>query len=161
MKRIPLTRGLVALVDDEDYPRLAAFRWYANRRPHGIFYATRMIEKKIRYMHHDVIGKASGLHVDHLNGNALDNRKANLRFATPSQNSANRRKSAACTSRYKGVNKEKQKWQARIGVYGKRIFLGLFDHEEDAARAYDRAALLHFGPFARLNFPSPAARGRL
>jgi len=93
--------------------------------------------------------------VDHINGNGLDNRKANLRLATRRQNQFNRRQRCdAVLSKYKGVTfrKKTNKWLVRIGYCGRRINLGLFDNETDAAKAYDEAAKELFGEFAALNF---------
>lgn len=107
-----------------------------------------------------------GLHVDHINGNPLDNRRENLRMATPMQNAANAHKKAGCSSIYKGVSfhSTKRKWEARLnltvtpgrkGQRGKaiRLFLGQFDIEVDAALCYDQVAREWYGPYARLNFP--------
>ncbi len=103
-----------------------------------------------------VEGKAPlGLLVDHRNTDLLDNRRANLRLATHSQNSCNSRRDKSNTlSRYRGVSfsKRKQKWFAAIRANGKKMWLGYFDSEEDAARAYDAAASKYHKEFARLNF---------
>jgi len=94
--------------------------------------------------------------VDHINHNGLDNRKANLRFATPQQNTWNRRCLSRCKgTKYIGVSWDKQsrKWRVRILVDGKSRFLGYFEDEKEAAKAFDRAAKEHRGEFAFLNFP--------
>jgi hypothetical protein len=95
--------------------------------------------------------------IDHINNNGLDNRKANLRHATPAQKARNRRKTAAKTSsKYKGVSYHagQRKWCASIHVNGQSEYLGLFQNEIDAAKAYDAAAKKHHKEFAVLNFPS-------
>jgi hypothetical protein len=98
----------------------------------------------------------SELLVDHRNRNSLDNRRANLRWATASQNSYNREKtSSKSSSKYRGVtfNKRRNKWYARIKVNRKTIFLGSYTDEQNAAKAYDLAALMYYHEFAHLNFP--------
>ena len=94
--------------------------------------------------------------IDHRDGNGLNNRHTNLRPATDSQNQANKRKPKnGVTPSFKGVfwHGRDMKWAARIRVNGKRKYLGYFHSEVEAARAYDAVALLHFGEFAKLNFP--------
>jgi hypothetical protein len=99
-----------------------------------------------------------GLLVDHRNTNGLDNRRSNLRLATYSQNNCNKAKRKNTSSRYVGVcfNKQLKRWGAYIKPQGKKIFLGYFDNEIDAAHAYDAAARKYHGEFARLNFPEEA-----
>jgi len=91
-------------------------------------------------------------HIDHENRNKLDNRKVNLRWATFTQNFANKEKTTG-KSHYKGVcwDERRQKWRATIKVHGEQIWLGYFLVEEDAAHAYNNAALEYFGEFARIN----------
>lgn len=151
-REIPLTQGLVAIVDDEDFAALSQFKWRA--RPAGMTaYAVRSeypSNKTIR-MHRQIIGCDGS--VDHINGDGLDNRRCNLREATHQQNMRNRRKTPGCSSRHKGVYwmKSKQKWYARIKGNGANRGLGLFSNEDDAARAYNTAAKAEFGVFAKLN----------
>lgn len=159
MREIPLTQGMVAIVDDEDYAKLIEHKWCAQRaKTQGIvyYYAVRTArdEHECRYtefMHHVIMGR---IRVDHKNRDGLDNRRENLRVANQAQNNANRRKYHGIrSSKYKGVTKENARWRARIKSPEKRIHLGFFDTEEEAAKAYDRAAKKLFGEFALLNFP--------
>jgi hypothetical protein len=159
--RIPLTQGKFAIVDPEDYDRLAKYKWHLSRSPTGS-YAARWQRcrpggprKKI-WMHREVIDVPKHMLCDHKNGNGLDNRRANLRPATVSQNLCNRRKTKAKTrSIYKGLEWDKiqRKWKVRIQHDGRRIYIGSFSNEIDAAKAYDIKATAIFGQFACLNFP--------
>lgn len=162
MRLIPVGPRHVALVDDEDFARLSTFSWalakgYARRRWHvsGRRYA--------EPMHRTILGDRPGLFPDHVNGDKLDNRRCNLRWATNQQNRFNtpvRRGKASCP--YKGVtvqscramvNPYRRPWCARIKVDGRLIRLGCFETAEEAARAYDQSAVAHYGEFARTNFP--------
>ena len=93
--------------------------------------------------------------IDHINGDTLDNRKANLRFATVAQNAQNRNKVKGCSSKYLGVtyHKRDERWQTQVRHNGKRHYVGLYLTEEEAARAYDIKAKELHKEFARLNFP--------
>lgn len=105
------------------------------------------------YLHRLILGAKKGERVDHINGNGLDNRRENLRFATASGNGANSRTYRNNTSGYKGVHWEHRrgKWYANLTHQGKTIFIGRFDLPEDAARAYDAKAVEIHGEFARTN----------
>src|SRR5690606_6128392 len=153
---------LVALIDEADAAMALARKWYAGRSGRT-FYAQRT----------DLAADGSRLtvrlhtfltgwrYVDHINGNGLDNRRANLREAEHRQNLMNQRRPRHNTSGFKGVtlNKRTGKWEAQILPQGRHIRLGSFEDPEEAARAYDAAALLHFGEFARPNSPTPADIG--
>lgn len=158
MKKIPLTQGKVALVDDEDYERVVQYKWNAHyHKPSGNWYARRTIDGLGRQisMHRFIMSAPAGSKVDHIDRDGLNNQRSNLRFATTAQNGANRAKGRnQTTSRYKGVHwyATVGKWKATIVVAQRTIFLGHFELEEDAAKAYDEAAIAHFGEFARTNF---------
>lgn len=153
---IPLTQGKFAIVDAEYYSYLTQHKWHFDGR-----YAVRMqflgrINGKKKFkknrMHRTIIQASPGMEVDHINGNGLDNRKSNLRFCSRQQNTHNQKHQKGRASKYKGVNKRKNKWQARIQLPNKkRICLGAFYDEADAAKAYNEAALKYFGEFSRLN----------
>ena len=148
---IPLTQGKFALVDEADAEWILGMgSWHATWG-NCTWYARGAACGRPRVFMHALIAGTPG--PDHVNGNGLDNRRANLREATQSQNSANRELSSSNTSGYKGVSWSRgtRKWVAQIGVNGRRIYLGLFADPAEGARAYNRAALEHFGEFARLN----------
>jgi hypothetical protein len=151
-REIALSRGMVALVDDADYERaVGEGSWVA--APNGrTIYAMRRVGSTTHLMHSFLTGMSL---VDHRNGNGLDNRRANLRETTHAQNMANKRLYKNSTSGFKGVTQRKRdgRWQAQIQCDKKHYHLGYFDTAEQAARAYDAAASLHFGEFARPNFP--------
>lgn len=162
-RKIPLTQGKYAIVDPEDYEKLARYRWHA-LKIERLFYAVRQYKAKqgrSKYesvrMHQEIMGAAEGKVIDHINHNGLDNRKANLRFATVQQNTRNQRKSRGnYSSQYKGVawSKSRKKWWTRITLNGRVIFVGHFNDEKAAAMAYDAKAKELFGDYAALNLPS-------
>lgn len=153
---VQTTTGESVIIDATDWPLYAQHRWVTTASGHV---CTRL-NGKVQYLHRLIINAGPNQEVDHINGNPADNRRSNLRIATHRQNLANQRKQANCSSRFKGVIRIAQynKWRAQIKVNKKCIFLGNFVIEEDAARAYDRAAQQHFGEFARLNFPEEGTR---
>lgn len=151
-RRIVLNRGRFAMVDAEDYDRLARYKWYCIGSQ-GYLYAKRCEGNRMIKMHRDIVKPPAGFYVDHKNHNTLDNRKSNLRICTPAQNLFNQIPSEKGTSRYKGVHwsGDKKRWAAVIGFKKKQIFIGYFDYELDAAIAYDDRASELFGEFAALN----------
>jgi hypothetical protein len=152
---IRLAKGKYAEVDPADYDWLNAFRWQCYENSSKNCYAVRIEAGKILNMHRLIMNAPAGFIVDHGDGNGLNNTRSNLQIVTHSQNCCNRRKtSKPCTSKYKGVywDKRERKWLACIYINGKRIYLGRFDDELQAAKAYDEAAKLYHKNFAVLNF---------
>lgn len=154
---IPLTKGRVALVDDDDYRRLRNFgSWCCNNRGYAVHYTEICDKRRVLYMHRVILSAPPHLTVDHINRDKLDNRRENLRLATRSQNQANHAKRSDSSMDYKGVTFRKGRYDARIKYGDKRISLGRFDDPEEAAYAYDTAARLLYWEFAGLNFDMQA-----
>ena len=157
MKTITLSKGYVAIVDDEDYEDVSRHKWSACEKGHTVYALRRVrINGKYHslYLHRYLMSLSClGKHIDHIDGNGLNNRRENLRLCTNTENLRNQRSSHGF-SQYKGVawRKDIRKWQAQIKVDRVSIYLGAHEEEEAAARAYDKAAKKHFGEFANLNF---------
>ena len=157
-REIALTQGKVALVDDEDYERVAELSWYAGKTQNK-WYAMRQHRRAdgsyyTLYLHRFIMGHPD-LHVDHKDGNTFDCRRGNLRLATRSQNRTNAKMRTDNTTGYRGVfwEKDREKWTAKIAVNGSiQRRIGSFDTAEEAAVAYDAEAKKLHGEFARLNF---------
>lgn len=156
MKTVFLPNGMTTTVDNQDYEKVVQWKdWYV--------LGGRVARKSARigtpgrktvYMHRLIMSPKDGMVVDHIDGNALNNQRSNMRVCTSHQNKMNRHKVRG-SSKYKGAcwDKSRNKWLSQITSKGKRMFLGYFDNEEDAAIVYDVAAQLFHGEYAKLNFP--------
>lgn len=157
VRKIELTQGKFALVDNEDYERLNQFVWH-----YALGYARRNIrlpngKRRMEFMHRVIANTPEGLYTDHIDGNTLNNTKENLRNVEQGQNAKNARKRSKATSKYKGVcfTKRKQdkigKWTATIQVDGEQKFLGYYKSETEAALAYNEGAKKYHKEYASLN----------
>lgn len=155
MRKIELTKGMFAMVDDEDFEKVNQFHWYFLNG-----YARRAIyinsKQKIVWLHRFIMNTPNGMETDHKNGNGLDNQKINLRICTHLQNGKNRKKQSYNLTGYKGVTKViigiYTYWVAIIIANGKKIRLGYFKNPTDAAKAYNNAAQKYHGDFSKINY---------
>lgn len=162
--KIPLNKGMHTIIDKENYEKISFNKnkkWFAILKGGNNYYVTTRIKWGKKYktilMHRlilDLIDRPI-VHVDHINRNSLDNRKSNLRIATQTQNNSNRKKSKNMTSIYMGVYKETRKnrkpWVAQISIKNVSTYIGSFNNEIEAARAYNKKAFEIHGEFAHLN----------
>lgn len=141
MREIALTRGFVAIVDDEDFERTSAFKWHANVTPSGRVYAARKVPTGMRgtrttygiqYLHHFIVGKPVAAVIDHANRNSLDDRRENLKERTQSQNILNSVVSEAPGTFF---CHKTGRYAARASRDKRRVFLGRFDTEAEAIAA--------------------------
>ena len=140
-KLIQLKDGRVAKVSNEDFEEFSRYNWTVSNKGYPM--------SRHRTMHSFI----SGEYTDHKNGDTLDNRRENLRPATHAQNMWNKKVPSNSPTRFKGVHRKGRGWGSCITKHGERFYLGRFDTPEEAAKAYDAAAMAHYGEFARLNFP--------
>jgi len=155
VKSISLSRGEVALVDDDDFDILSKHKWTysGNGYAYRMEYSNNCKTRRHILMHREIMDTPSGMDTDHINKNTLDNRRCNLRVCTTQQNTTCKVKQKNNTSGYRGVYWDKQHgcWRAAIQYYRKNHFLGLFKDKIDCAKAYDKAAGLYFKEFAVKN----------
>ena len=156
-RRIYLGEDEWTILDQQDYYRFGNLKWTISGNGKK-FYATRFLkiapgQTKTLRLHREILNAPADLLVDHINSDTLDNRRANLRLATHSQNTCNSRIKSKGSSRFRGVQFRKRRgWVAITYKDKKMIWIGTFDSEIEAARAYDAAAKKYHGEFARLNF---------
>jgi hypothetical protein len=156
---VPLTKGLEALVDLVDLPHVSAFNWHALVTATGHAYAMRSSvvsgKRTMVLMHRMLMNPPDGMVIDHINGNGLDNRRANIRICTQNDNMKNQVVHRTNKIGLKGVYlpKDKKRYRATIQVAGQTVHLGFYDTAEEAAAAYRGASKALYGEFA--NDPEP------
>lgn len=149
---IPLTKNNQAVVSDFDIEILSKYKWYSVKC-RSKTYAAAWINGRQIFMHRFLLGLIKGQIADHIDGDGLNNTRSNLRIADCFSNNWNRKKRPNSFSKFKGVfwYKDKQRWKPELYFRGKKIYLGSFTDELDAAKAYNKAAKKYFGNFATLN----------
>ena len=159
MKEIQLTKGKIALVDDEDFDRINNYKWQSHLR-FNYYYASRkssrlLGKRKTIYMHREILNiNDPNIHIDHISHDGLNNQKSNLRICTSSQNHANQKKHTNCSSIFKGVhwNTKKKRWISVLFMDRKVVHYKTFKCELLAGLSYDDAIKKHHGSFACTNF---------
>lgn len=144
--------GKYALVDDDDFKLVSGRKWYITKFGYLLSYVNKNGKYTHEYMHRVIANPVNSMVVDHINRNRLDNRRSNLRICTRAENTYNSGIGKNNTTGFKGLVRTKsKKWEARIIVKRKCISLGRYTTKEDAALAYNEAAIKYFGKFAGLN----------
>lgn len=155
MRQIPLNNGMTCMVDDEDFPLVSQFNWWADKDRNTYYAVTKVRQhdghRKRMSMHRLILSAKADETVDHENQNGLDNRRSNLRMATREENASNRRVGA----NYKGIyqSKKSSRWYAVLTCKQNRYRSKVFATPIEAAIAYDMMAIQYHGDFASLNFP--------
>jgi len=139
MKKIKLTQGKYAIIDDKDFEFINRYQWHYDGR-----YAARAGKHKV-YMHMEINKTLKGFDTDHINRNKLDNCRCNLRSVTRSQNFINIGLKTNNTSGYKGVSwyRRYKKWKVSLNINKKYIWIGYFVNKEDAIKARRKAELIY------------------
>lgn len=152
MIKIPLTKGKFAVIDDDDYDKIAGYKWCFAKAGYAASRKKNYGEQVL--MHRIILNAGKTQSVDHKNGNGLDNRKNNIRLCSHQQNMMNRKMPCHNTSGYKGVTWDKQmkKWRAQLRHSKTNSYVGLFSNIVEAAKEYDKKAREVFGEYARTNF---------
>ena len=152
MKFIQLTKGYTAVIDDADYAAVSQFSWHAHVCKNTVYARRgyRVGGRCVTQYLHQFLLKCE--RVDHHDRDGLNNQRDNLRKATVQQNAFNRVQVSG-TSPYKGVHRNRKAWRAMIRIDKKKVHIGSYKTELEAAKAYDAMALKIHGEFARLNFP--------
>lgn len=168
MKTLPLSRGLFATVDDEDYELVSQWKWHAlknERRGRARIYAARSAwsggSRSYIYLHRFIMQPGQGQQVDHIDNDSLNNMRSNLRICTHAENVRNVPRKCKNNSGYTGVafRKDTGKYVAQISIDGRMRFFGCYEKASDAARIRDIAALVWHKKFAVLNFPNESLSG--
>lgn len=153
MKFIYLTQGKKTKVDDEDFQLLSQYKWHVTSGGYAATNIKNGTGYKYVKMHRLLMNPSQEFEIDHINRDALDNRKANLRIVTHQQNMFNRGPVANTSSKFRGVSwiKREKKWLAQLSYMGKQLHLGYFDDEVAAAKQFNLKAKQLFGKFTSFN----------
>jgi len=158
MKTINLSQGMVAKVDDSDYDWLNKYKWCYVKKSETLGYAQGYVNGRGVRLHRLIMGckNNDGKLIDHKDRDGLNCQRDNLRFCTHRQNQRNQSPRKGSSSKYLGVHwgKQSKRWISTINISGKMMNLGSFKIEEDAAIAYDKAAIKRDKNFVNLNFTS-------
>lgn len=149
LAKVELTRGFEAIIDAGDVPIVQGHKWAVLTTPTGHVYAARTASKKTVLMHRILLNAPRGLQVDHVDGNGLNNRRGNIRLATPALNQANKAVDPRNKLGIKGVSKKNNRFSATITPNGKKIHLGRYDTTAEAAAAYRGAAAALWGNYRK------------
>lgn len=154
MKKIKLTKGKYALVDDADYNELMQYKWYSGNTSKFYAFRSKKVGGNWRQlgMHRHIMQPKEGYQVDHIDNNGLNNQRSNLRVCTQAENSRNKGRRSHNTSGYAGVSfhANTKKWKAQIAVDKKHIYIGIYKTAEEAYKAYCEACLKYHGEFANI-----------